>query len=160
MSYSISEVAAMMNVAPSTLRYYDSMGLLPDVKKVNGRRVFEDKNFKWLRVLNCMKKINMPLAKIREYLSLAAQGDKTLKERYDLILKQKRAIENEIADLEKCYQEFEFKEWYYDMAIKAGTEKVVENMVSVDPTLEIDQIPDQKTPQQNTGLKTSDIENP
>jgi len=46
----------MMNVEPSTLRYYDSMGLLPGVKRENGRRVFEDKDFKWLRVLNCMKK--------------------------------------------------------------------------------------------------------
>ena len=57
MTYSIKEVSDMMNVEPSTLRYYDSMGLLPGVKKVNGRRVFEDKDFKWLRVLNCMKKI-------------------------------------------------------------------------------------------------------
>ena len=69
MSYSIKEVANMMNVAPSTLRYYDSMGLLPNVKKVNGRRVFEDKDFKWLRVLNCMKNINMPISKIKEYVS-------------------------------------------------------------------------------------------
>ncbi len=32
MKYSIKEVAKMMNVEPSTLRYYDSMGLLPGVK--------------------------------------------------------------------------------------------------------------------------------
>lgn len=46
MTYSIKEVADMMNVEPSTLRYYDSVGLLPGVKRVNGRRVFEDKDFK------------------------------------------------------------------------------------------------------------------
>ena len=66
MSYSIKEIAEIMGITPSTLRYYDSEGLLPDVKKVNGRRVFEDKDFKWLRVLNCMKNINMPIKKIKE----------------------------------------------------------------------------------------------
>ena len=89
MSYSIKEIAKIMGITPSTLRYYDSEGLLPNVKKVNGRRVFEDKDFKWLRVLNCMKNINMPIKKIKEYVKLAQKGDATLQERYNLILQQK-----------------------------------------------------------------------
>ena len=141
MSYSIKEVADMMNVAPSTLRYYDSMGLLPNVKKVNGRRVFEDKDFKWLRVLNCLKNINMPISKIKEYVELAEEGDSTLKERYNMILEQKKVIEKELKKLKDCYKELEYKEWYYKTAIKAGTEKVVENITSTLPTLEIDKIP-------------------
>ena len=141
MSYSIKEVADMLNVAPSTLRYYDSMGLLPNVKKVNGRRVFEDKDFKWLRVLNCMKNINMPISKIKEYVELAQKGDSTLKERYNMILEQKQAIEKELKKLKDCYKELEYKEWYYKTAIKAGTEKIVENITSTLPTLEIDKIP-------------------
>ncbi len=141
MTYSITEVAKMMKVKPSTLRYYDSIGLLPNIKKISGRRVFEDKDFKWLRVLNCMKNINMPLSKIKEYVALAQKGDSTLKERYDMILKQKLEIEKEIKALEKCYKEFEYKEWYYETAIKAGTEKVVKNFSSASPTLDIDKIP-------------------
>ena len=66
MSYSIKQIADMMNVTTATIRYWDNEGLLPYVNKVNGRRVFEDKDFKWLRVLNCMKNINMPIKKIKE----------------------------------------------------------------------------------------------
>ena len=65
MSYSIKQVADMMNVSTATIRYYDDEGLLPNIKRVNGRRIFEDEDFKWLRVLNCMKKINMPIKKIK-----------------------------------------------------------------------------------------------
>lgn len=89
MSYSIKEVAKMMNVAPSTLRYYDQEGLLPNIKRLNGIRVFEDADFKWLRVLNCLKNTNMPIKKIRQYVELAQEGDTTLEERYDLIKEQK-----------------------------------------------------------------------
>lgn len=141
MTYSISEIAKMMNVEPSTLRYYDQMGILPNVRRENGRRVFEDKDFKWLRVLNCMKKINMPIKKIQEYITLAGKGDSTLEERYKMILEQKRVIEEEIKELQECYKEFEYKEWYYKTAIEAGTEKVVENVTSIAPTLEMDTIP-------------------
>lgn len=141
MTYSIKEVADMMNVEPSTLRYYDSMGLLPGVKRVNGRRVFEDKDFKWLRVLNCMKKINMPIDKIKAYVELAEKGDSTLQERFDMILEQKEIVLGRIDELKNCLKEFEYKEWYYTEAIKAGTEKVVENVTLCSPTLEVDTIP-------------------
>ena len=141
MTYSIKEVADMMNVEPSTLRYYDSMGLLPGVKRVNGRRIFEDKDFKWLRVLNCMKKINMPIDKIKVYVELAEKGDSTLQERFDMILEQKEIVLGQIDELKNCLKEFEYKEWYYTEAIKAGTEKVVENVTSCSPTLEVDIIP-------------------
>jgi DNA-binding transcriptional MerR regulator len=143
-TYSIKEVADMMNVEPSTLRYYDSMGLLPGVKRVNGRRVFEDKDFKWLRVLNCMKKINMPIDKIKAYVELAEKGDSTLQERFDMILEQKEIVLGQIDELKNCLKEFEYKEWYYTEAIKAGTEKVVENVTSCSPTLEVDTIPKNK----------------
>ena len=141
MSYSIKEIADKMGVTTATLRYWDTEGLLPNVNKVNGRRVFEDKDFKWLRVLNCMKNINMPIKKIKEYVELAQKGDSTLKARYEMILEQKQVIQNQINDLNNCLKEFEYKEWYYETAIKAGTEKVVENVTSIAPTLEVDKIP-------------------
>ena len=142
MSYSIKEIAEMMKVTTSTIRYWDSEGLLPNIKRVNGIRVFEDEDFKWLRVLNCMKNINMPIKKIKDYLDLAKKGDSTLQERYEMILEQKHIIEKQINDLNNCLKEFEYKEWYYKTAIEAGTEKVVENITSIAPTLEIDVIPD------------------
>ncbi|MDE5868148.1 MAG: hypothetical protein K2H02_04310, partial [Anaeroplasmataceae bacterium] len=100
------------------------------------------KDFKWLRVLNCMKNINMPIKKIKAYLELAQKGDSTLQERYEMILEQKHIIEKQMNDLNNCLKEFEYKEWYYKTAIKAGTEKVVENVTSIAPTLEIDKIPE------------------
>ena len=141
MSYSIKEVADMMGVTTSTLRYYDQEGLLPNVKRVNGIRVFEDKDFKWLRVLNCLKNTNMPIKKIKEYVELAEKGDSTLKERRGLIKEQKQVILDQIEEYKKCLKEVEFKEWYYDTAIKRGTEKGLADLVSDKATLDIDKIP-------------------
>jgi len=61
--------------------------------------------------------------------------------RYQMILEQKSIIEKEIKELQECYKEFEYKEWYYKTAMEAGTEEAVENVTSTSPTLEIDKIP-------------------
>ena len=55
MSYSISEIAKMLNVSAYTIRYYDKEGLFPLVKRVNGIRVFEDKDFPWPRHRNATR---------------------------------------------------------------------------------------------------------
>lgn len=141
MSYSISEIAEMMNVAPSTIRYYDKIGLLPNIKRKNGIRVFEDEDFEWLRVLNCLKNTNMPLAKIKEYGELVKYGDSSLAERYELIKEQKEKILNEIAKLDYYLKEIEYKEWYYKTAIEAGTESIHDNRV-IKADLEPDTIPE------------------
>ena len=141
MSYSISEIAEMMNVAPSTIRYYDKIGLLPNIKRKNGIRVFEDEDFEWLRVLNCLKNTNMPLAKIKEYGELVKYGDSSLAERYELIKEQKEKILNEIAKLDYYLKEIEYKEWYYKTAIEAGTESIHDNRW-IKADLEPDTIPE------------------
>lgn len=144
MSYSIKQIAEMMGVTTATLRYYDQEGLLPDVKRVNGIRVFEDKDFKWLRVLNCLKNTNMPIKVIKKYVELSKEGDKTLQERYELILKQEKRIQEKIKEYKHYLKEVEFKKQYYEEAMKAGSEKAVKDWPSTLPTLELDRVPNQK----------------
>ena len=144
MSYSISEIAKMLNVSAYTIRYYDKEGLFPLVKRVNGIRVFEDKDFPWLRMLNCLKNLNMPIKKIKEYVDLALKGDETLKERYQLILEQEEIIQKQIKELKYYKKQIDFKKAYYEKAIEAGTEKAVEDWLNPEPTLKVDELPKHK----------------
>ena len=141
MSYRISEIAKMLNVSIHTIRYYDKEGLFPSVKRVNGVRVFEDKDFPWLRMLNCLKNINMPIKDIKTYVDLALRGDETLKERYDLILKQEENIERQIKELKYYKKQIDFKKAYYEKAIEEGTEETVKDWPNQAPTLDVDELP-------------------
>ena len=154
MSYSISQVARMMGVTPSTLRYYDQEGLLPHIKRVNGMRVFEDEDFRWLRVLNCLKNTKMPIKKIRKYVELAQKGDETLQERYQLIQEQKEYILSQIQEYQYYLQEIEYKEWYYQQAIQAGSEESVKKHGSNHATLEVARIPEEHDFIQQDKVKT------
>lgn len=140
MSYSISEIAKMLNVSAYTIRYYDKEGLFPLVKRVNGIRVFEDKDFPWLRMLNCLKNLNMPIKKIKEYVDLALKGDETLKERYQLILEQEEIIDKQLKELKYYKKQIDFKKAYYEKAIEAGTEEAVKDWPNPKPTLKVDEL--------------------
>ncbi len=140
MSYSISEVAEMMHTSASTLRYYDKEGLLPNVKRVNGIRVFEQSDFPWLRVLNCLKNTGMPIRKIKQYVELAGRGDETLEERYELIKEQRQFVQDQIDQLQYYMQELDYKDWYYRTAIAAGSESAI-NPPNPEAGLELDHIP-------------------
>lgn len=141
MAYTISEIAQIMGVSVHTLRYYDKEGLFPSVKRVNGIRIFEDKDFQWLRVLNCLRNINMPIKKMKEYVELCALGDASLEDRLEMILEQEKSIDEQIRKLEYYKQEIEFKKAYYRAAIKEGSEDAVKDWPFKGATLELDKLP-------------------
>ena len=56
MLYTVGEMAKRLNVAPSTLRYYDKEGLLPFVERSEGgNRMFKEEDFEWLHFIECLK---------------------------------------------------------------------------------------------------------
>lgn len=57
MLYTVGEMARFLNISASTLRYYDKEGLLPFVERSNsGIRMFSDKDYEWLKIIECLKK--------------------------------------------------------------------------------------------------------
>ena len=129
MVYTVGEMAKLLGVAPSTLRYYDQEGLLPFVERSsNGIRVFKDADYEWLQVIECLKKTGMPLKDIREFIRMAMQGDETIDERLELIVRQREAVRKQMEELQQTLETLDFKQWYYETARDAGTTAVPRNM--------------------------------
>ena len=79
MMYTVGEMSKKLGVPPSTLRYYDKMGLLPFVERSSsGIRVFQDADFEWLQIIICLKKTGMQLVDIKRFIEMAIQGDETI----------------------------------------------------------------------------------
>ena len=65
----IGEVAKEAGVQPSTLRYYESIGLLPPAKRVGGKRRYTAEALDRLGVIQVAKKAGFTLSEIRMLLS-------------------------------------------------------------------------------------------
>ena len=125
MSYTISEAAEKTGLPPSTIRYYDKEGLLPNIKRKNGIRVFEDMDLRLMGLLTCLKNTGMPIKRIRDYVELTSKGDDTLQERYEIIKAQRQFVLDQIEQLQYFLEELDFKDWYYNKALTAGSESAI-----------------------------------
>jgi DNA-binding transcriptional MerR regulator len=129
MIYTVGEMAKMLSVAPSTLRYYDKEGLLPFVERSRGgMRMFKDADFEWLYIIECLKKTGMPIKDIRDFITMVMKGDETIGERLELFCKQRKAVEEQIRQLQATLDILNYKCWYYETAQKAGTTAVPREM--------------------------------
>ena len=125
MSYTIKQAAALTNLTPVTLRYYDKQGLLPLVeRRESGYRMFSEGDIAMLRVIECLKKSGMSIKDIRQFSQWVMMGDDSLQERYEMFLERKKAVEAQMAELQKTLDFINHKCWYYETAIEAGTEKI------------------------------------
>ena len=129
MSYSIGEISKMMNVAPSTLRYYEKEGLLPFIKRSeSGIRVFGESDFGWFSIIHCLKQAGMSIKDIKKYMDMIAEGDSSIGERLDIFEKQRVKVERQIKELNQIREVLEYKCWYYETAEEIGSVDAVENM--------------------------------
>lgn len=129
MPYSVGEAAKILNVAPSTLRYYDKEGLLPFVERSEGgMRVFCEEDFSWLFLVECLKMSGLSIKEIKHYMDLTLLGDKTIDARLEIFKKQREKVISQMNKLQQTLETLDYKCWYYETAKKAGSTAVHKNM--------------------------------
>lgn len=119
----------MFHLPVSTLRYYDKEGLFPNLERSSGIRRFSDKEIEALRVIECLKKSGVEIKDIKVFMEWCSQESNTYSQRRDFFLRQKEIAENDIRKMEKVLDMIRFKCWYYEQAIKDGTEERINQML-------------------------------
>ena len=97
--YHIQEFAALTGLSADTLRYYEKEGLLAPARYANGYRIYSERDAAWLAFILRLKETNMPLAQIKAFARLRAEGEATLAARYALLLAHQQALAAQLARL-------------------------------------------------------------
>jgi len=96
----ISEVSKLTKLKPHTLRYYESIGLIKDIRRdASGKRIYSEQDLKWLEVINRLRETGMNINKMKEYARLRYIGDETIIKRKNIMLEHLESINNEIDKL-------------------------------------------------------------
>jgi MerR family redox-sensitive transcriptional activator SoxR len=72
----IGEVARHAGIQPSAIRYYESVGVLPQPERVNGRRRYDADVLYLLRAVGVAKQARFTVDEIRQLFASAGQGEK------------------------------------------------------------------------------------
>lgn len=153
MIYTVGEMAKKLKVNASTLRYYDKEGLLPFVKRSEGGvRMFTDDNLPWLEMIQCLKKIGMPIKEIKHYLDCCEGGDSKIDERYDIVRLQREVVLRKIEELQGVLDILNYSCWSCEIAKETGTADESLNSSTI-PREYYNYVNEQKNKQKNKETK-------
>ncbi len=64
-TYPIGELSRMVNLSQRTIRYYEEIGLLQSIRRIeNGKRVYTDDDVRRLKFINRLKVLGLSLAEM------------------------------------------------------------------------------------------------
>lgn len=99
--YSIGQVSAMTNLPISTLRYYDKEGFFPNLEKQSGIRRFSQAELDAIRMIEYLKRSGLEIKDIRQFFEWVEEGPSTYPNRKAMFEARKKAVEEEMKQLEK-----------------------------------------------------------
>ncbi len=130
--YTMMQACREADMTYQTLKFYCNEGLVPNVKRdMNNRRVFDEKDLKWIKDLTCLKRCGMSIQEMREYLALCLQGESTIPERKRVLEKKQTALREQIKELQDSIDYIDFKQQFYDDVL-SGKRKYVSNLIPVE----------------------------
>ena len=100
---SIGEIAKKLEMSQRTIRYYEEIGLLNSIKRIEGgRRVYTDADLRRLKLIKRLKIMGMTLSEMQELeamWTIEKSNDKVLGRLLELMSNQLRRLDDRIADL-------------------------------------------------------------
>ena len=127
--YTIGQVAEMFGLPISTLRYYDKQGLFPRMERVSGIRRFSETELEALRVIECLKKAGVEIKDIKQFMNWCMEGASTYPQRKAMFEARKVHMEQEIKHMNRTLDMLKYKCWYYEQAIREGSEEKIATMI-------------------------------
>lgn len=117
--YTVKQAAELMELSPYTIRYYDNVGLIPEVNRGGGNsRLFSDYSLSWLRLVHCLRMTGLSVEGVKHYIDLCLEGEATIPERAELIFKQEKILREQIRVLKKQMEVLTYKKAYYKELLK------------------------------------------
>ena len=99
MTYTIAQISEKFDVAASTLRYYEEIGLLTNVERTdNGRRVYSDAHVGRLSAINCFKRAGMSISEIQDFFEYEKDEEKSIDDMMRLLRRRSEIMLEEFAE--------------------------------------------------------------
>ena len=87
MVYTVGEMAKLLGVTASTLRYYEQIGIIDPIARdpSSGHRAYTDEDIQSLVTISCLSATGMPLEAMREYLKNRFDGTEGARRQMELL---------------------------------------------------------------------------
>ena len=113
----IGEFSAETGISCSALRYYEDKGLIRVNRDFGNRRIYSENDVEWVRFIERLKNTGMPLREIKRYSDLRYEGDSTVKERLNILLRHSSYVTEQRRKWEEYEENLKSKISFYRKAL-------------------------------------------
>jgi Predicted transcriptional regulators len=122
----IKEAAKITGISIDNLRYYERIGLVPEVPRTeSGIRNYDEMAISWIEFAMRFKKAGVSLEAIREYIQLALQGLSTKDARLEILLETKAELEKKLKDIQDTLDVVNYKIDTYEQKCEPVTNELI-----------------------------------
>ena len=125
--YSIKQVSEMSGLPPSTLRYYESIGIIPVISRDSSskQRVYSEDDLGFIKNVACLYGLGLSITDMRDYLTnMAGATPVHAHNQVALLQRQAETLEEEAALLESRRRYVAAKVAYWQ-AVEAGDQETL-----------------------------------
>ncbi|HEX3005340.1 MAG TPA: MerR family transcriptional regulator [Angustibacter sp.] len=135
-SYTIKQAAALTGLPASTLRYYESIGVIAPVSRgaSSGHRVYGESDLDQLMWVACLAATGMSVSDMRRYVANGHLGRDVAAEQIALLTEQQQRLADEATQLALRQRYVTLKIAYWD-AVRSGDDARADELSSEARTL-------------------------
>jgi DNA-binding transcriptional MerR regulator len=116
----IAEVSKKYDLTADTLRYYERVGLIPNISRnKSGIRDYTEEDCRWIEFIKCMRSAGLPIEVLIEYVTLFQKGDETIEARKELLTEQRKKLAEKMEDIKITLERLDYKIESYEQNIVA-----------------------------------------
>lgn len=117
----IKEVSEKYEISQDTLRYYERIGMIPQVTRTSGGiRDYQESDLAWVELAICMRSAGLPVEVMIEYVRLFQMGDSTLAARLQLLKDQSKVLQEQRKQIDATLERLNYKIARYEIAVENG----------------------------------------
>ncbi|MBR1622461.1 MAG: MerR family transcriptional regulator [Pseudobutyrivibrio sp.] len=114
----IKEVCEKYDITADTLRYYERVGVIPEVgRTAGGIRDYTEEDIKWVENAICMRSAGVPVEMLIEYVRLFQLGDGTIEARKNLLVEARGEVQKNLDKYMATMDRLNYKIAMYEEAI-------------------------------------------
>lgn len=131
MNYSIKEISKLTGLPSSTLRYYESVGIIKPVKRDSSskHRTYTEEDLEQIYTISCLYAAHMPMKGIKEYFENMSHGNEGVEDQIKLFSNHVEELEEQIKMIKVRKKYSEMKKAYW-IAMRNKDKKEVEKITN------------------------------
>ncbi|MBU7561574.1 MerR family transcriptional regulator [Weissella cibaria] len=121
----IKEAASTTGVSADTIRYYERIGLIMPIERVNGIRKFTERNINQINFAKTMREAGLSIETLKDYVTLVFENDPTtIPARKDILGEAINTLNEKVKEVNDARDYLQWKIDNYDSHMVPSEKKL------------------------------------